>query len=107
MDGDSYPEMKNLPPVPSLHAFARLGMGDLDVRQIIEFLTRSRAEIHAIEAHLGAIYFKLTVILFVNGHCERSEAIFIEIASSRHGLRPRGPRNDVRPVNTSSLGYSQ
>ena len=30
MDGESHPEMKNLPPVPSLHAFARLGMGDLD-----------------------------------------------------------------------------
>ena len=33
-------------------------------------------------------------------HCERSEAIFyfdirrLEIAASRHGLRPRGPRND-------------
>ncbi|TNF89418.1 MAG: hypothetical protein JSU67_07545 [Gammaproteobacteria bacterium] len=50
MDGNSHPEMKNLPPVPSLPAFARLGMGGLEVKKIIEFLTRSRAEIHAIEA---------------------------------------------------------
>ncbi len=49
------PEMKKLPPVPTLPAFAKLGMGDLDIRQIIEFLNRSRAEIQAIEAHLGAI----------------------------------------------------
>jgi HD-like signal output (HDOD) protein len=48
-------DMKGLPPVPSLPAFAKLGMGDLDVRQIIEFLKRSRNEIQAIEAHLGAI----------------------------------------------------
>lgn len=48
-------EMKGLPPVPSLPAFAKLGMGDLDVKQIIEFLKRSRNEIQAIEAHLGAI----------------------------------------------------
>ena len=48
-------EMKGLPPVPTLPAFAKLGMGDLDVRQIIEFLKRSRNEIQAIEAHLGAI----------------------------------------------------
>jgi hypothetical protein len=49
------PEMKKLPPVPTLPAFAKLGLGDLDVNQIIEFLRRSRAEIQAIEAHLGAI----------------------------------------------------
>ena len=49
------PAMKKLPPVPTLPAFAKLGMGDLDVHQIIEFLKRSRAEIQAIEAHLGAI----------------------------------------------------
>ena len=48
-------EMRGLPPVPSLPAFAKLGMGDLDVKQIIEFLKRSRNEIQAIEAHLGAI----------------------------------------------------
>ncbi len=48
-------EMRGLPPVPSLPAFAKLGMGDLDVKQIIEFLKRSRNEIQAIETHLGAI----------------------------------------------------
>ena len=49
------PEVKNLPPAPTLPAFAKLGMDDLDVKQIIDFLNRSRAEIQAIEAHLGAI----------------------------------------------------
>jgi HD-like signal output (HDOD) protein len=49
------PEMKKLPPVPTLPAFAKLGMGGLDIKQIVEFLDRSRAEIEAIEAHLGAI----------------------------------------------------
>ncbi len=49
------PEVRKLPPVPTLPAFAKLGMADLDVKQIIEFLNRSRAEIKAIEAHLGAI----------------------------------------------------
>ena len=48
-------EMKNLPPAPTLPAFAKLGMGDLDVKQIVEFLSRSRAEIQAIESHLNAI----------------------------------------------------
>jgi HD-like signal output (HDOD) protein len=48
-------EMKRLPPVPSLPAFAKLGMGDLGIKQIIEFLKRSRTEIQAIETHLGAI----------------------------------------------------
>ena len=48
-------DMKGLPPVPTLPAFAKLGMADLDVRQIIEFLKRSRNEIQAIESHLGAI----------------------------------------------------
>lgn len=49
------PEMKRLPPISSLPAFAKLGMGELDVGQVIEFLKRSRAEIQAIEAHIGAI----------------------------------------------------
>jgi hypothetical protein len=49
------PEMKHLPPVASLPAFAKLGMADLGVEQIIEFLKRSRTEIEAIEVHLGAI----------------------------------------------------
>jgi len=49
------PEMKRLPPVQTLPAFAKLGMDDLDVEQIVEFLKRSRTEIEAIEAHLGII----------------------------------------------------
>jgi HD-like signal output (HDOD) protein len=49
------PEMKSLPPVSSLPAFAKLGLGDLGVDQILEFLKRSRAEIAAIENHLAAI----------------------------------------------------
>ncbi len=49
------PRMNNLPPVPTLPAFAKLGMGNLDVKQIIEFLNRSRAEIQAIENHIGII----------------------------------------------------
>jgi HD-like signal output (HDOD) protein len=49
------PEIKHLPPVATLPAFAKLGMGDLGVEQILEFLKRSRTEIEAIEAHLGAI----------------------------------------------------
>ena len=49
------PEMKQLPPVQSLPAFAKLGMGDLDIEQIVEFLDQSRAEIEAIEANLAAI----------------------------------------------------
>ncbi|MDH3220442.1 MAG: HDOD domain-containing protein [Gammaproteobacteria bacterium] len=48
-------ETTSLPPVPTLPAFAKLGMGDLDIKQIMAFLSRSRAEIQAIEAHLGAI----------------------------------------------------
>ena len=49
------PEMKQVPPVQSLPAFAKLGMGDLDIEQIVEFLDQSRAEIEAIEANLAAI----------------------------------------------------
>ena len=49
------PEMKQLPPVQSLPAFAKLGMGDLEIEQILEFLDQSRAEIEAIEANLAAI----------------------------------------------------
>ncbi len=49
------PKMNNLPPVPTLPAFAKLGMGNLDVKQIIEFLNRSRSEIQAIENHIGII----------------------------------------------------
>lgn len=49
------PEAKQLPPVHTLPAFAKLGMADLGVEQIVEFLKRSRTEIEAIQAHLGAI----------------------------------------------------
>lgn len=49
------PEQRRLPPILTLPAFAKLGMGDFDVQQIIEFLKRSRNEIEAIEAHLAVI----------------------------------------------------
>ncbi len=49
------PQQAKLPPISTLPAFAKLGMGDIDVRQIIEFLKRSRNEIEAIAAHLAAI----------------------------------------------------
>ncbi len=49
------PEQRRLPPISTLPAFAKLGMGDIDVKQIVEFLKRSRNEIAAIEAHLAAI----------------------------------------------------
>jgi HD-like signal output (HDOD) protein len=48
-------EMKHLPPVQSLPAFAKLGMDVLDMDQILEFLNQSRTEIEAIEAQLSAI----------------------------------------------------
>ena len=47
--------MRGLPPASKLPAFAKLGMANLQVSQIIEFLKRSRSEIDAIEAHLAAI----------------------------------------------------
>ena len=49
------PEVKQLPPVQSLPAFAKLGMDDLGMDQIVEFLNQSRAEIEAIEANLAAV----------------------------------------------------
>ncbi len=49
------PEQRRLPPISTLPAFVKLGMGDIDVKQIVEFLKRSRNEIKAIEAHLAAI----------------------------------------------------
>ena len=49
------PEMKQLPPVQSLPAFAKLGMDDLEIEQILAFLEQSRAEIEAIEANLAAM----------------------------------------------------
>ncbi|MDH3389865.1 MAG: HDOD domain-containing protein, partial [Gammaproteobacteria bacterium] len=48
-------EVKHLPPVQSLPAFAKVGMGDLDIDKIVEFLNQSRAEIEAIEANLAAV----------------------------------------------------
>ncbi|MDJ0776523.1 MAG: HDOD domain-containing protein [Gammaproteobacteria bacterium] len=48
-------QQKNLPPAASLPAFDKLGMGDINVAQIVEFLQQSRAEIEAIESHLAAI----------------------------------------------------
>lgn len=45
---------EKLPPVQSLPAFAKLGMGELGMEQIVEFLNQSRAEIEAIEANLAA-----------------------------------------------------
>lgn len=47
--------MKELPPISTLPAFAKLGMADLKPDQIIEFMKESRAEIDAIESLLGAI----------------------------------------------------
>ncbi len=49
------PEQAKLPPISTLPAFAKLGMGDFDVKQIVEFLKRSRNEIDAIATHLSAI----------------------------------------------------
>lgn len=49
------PEQQRLPPVSTLPAFAKLGMGDIDVQQIVEFLKHSREELDAIAAHLAAI----------------------------------------------------
>ena len=48
-------ELKQLPPVQSLPAFAKLGMDHLGIDQILEFLEQSRAEIEAIEANLAAV----------------------------------------------------
>ena len=49
------PEMRQLPPVQSLPAFAKLGMADLEIPQILEFLEQSRAELEAIESTLAAV----------------------------------------------------
>ncbi len=47
--------LQNLPPASTLPAFDKLGMGDIEVSQIVEFLQQSRGEIEAIESHLAAI----------------------------------------------------
>ncbi len=49
------PQQKSLPPIAALPAFAKLGMGNLAIEQIIEFLQKSRDKIKAIEAHLGSM----------------------------------------------------
>ncbi len=49
------PEQKNLPPIAALPAFAKLGMADLDIKQIIEFMKQSRDKIRTIEAHLASL----------------------------------------------------
>ncbi len=48
-------EAQKLPPVQSLPAFAKLGMDDLEIETILQFLEQSRAEIDAIEANLAAV----------------------------------------------------
>ena len=48
------PQQKSLPPIAALPAFAKLGMGDLAIEQIIEFMKESRDKIKSIEAHLGS-----------------------------------------------------
>ena len=49
------PQQKSLPPIAALPAFAKLGMGDLAIEQIIEFMKKSRDKIKSIEAHLGSL----------------------------------------------------
>ena len=49
------PQQKNLPPIAALPAFAKLGMGDLAIEQIVEFMKKSRDKIKSIEAHLGSL----------------------------------------------------
>ncbi len=49
------PEQAMLPPLTVLPAFAKLGMGDLAIDEIIEFLDKSREKIKLVEAHLGSL----------------------------------------------------
>jgi len=49
------PQQRSLPPIAALPAFAKLGMGNLAIEQIIEFLKKSRDKIKSIEAHLGSL----------------------------------------------------
>jgi HD-like signal output (HDOD) protein len=49
------PQQRSLPPIAALPAFAKLGMGNLAIEQIIEFIKKSRDKIRAIEAHLGTL----------------------------------------------------
>lgn len=46
------PQQRNLPPIAALPAFAKLGMGKLEIEEIVEFLKKSRDKIKSIEANL-------------------------------------------------------
>jgi HD-like signal output (HDOD) protein len=48
-------KQKGLPPIAALPAFAKLGMGNLAIEQVIEFMKKSRDKIKSIEAHLGSL----------------------------------------------------
>ena len=48
------PQQRSLPPIAALPAFAKLGMGNLAIEQIIEFIKTSRDKIKSIEDHLGS-----------------------------------------------------
>jgi len=49
------PQQRSLPPIAALPAFAKLGMGNLAIEQIIEFIKKSRDKIKLIESHLGSL----------------------------------------------------
>jgi HD-like signal output (HDOD) protein len=49
------PMQSSLPPIAALPAFAKLGMGNLAIEQILEFMKTSRDKIKSIEAHLGSL----------------------------------------------------
>ena len=49
------PKQSSLPPIAALPAFAKLGMGNLAIEQILEFMKTSRDKIKSIEAHLGTL----------------------------------------------------
>jgi HD-like signal output (HDOD) protein len=49
------PKQRSLPPIAALPAFAKLGMGNLAIEHIIEFMKKSRDKIKSIESHLGSL----------------------------------------------------
>jgi len=49
------PMQSSLPPIAALPAFAKLGMGNLAIEQILEFMKTSRDKIKSIEVHLGSL----------------------------------------------------
>ena len=49
------PMQRSLPPIAALPAFDKLGMGNLAIEQIIEFMQKSRDKLKSIESHLDAI----------------------------------------------------